>query len=384
MNRAPQQSIVGLVVAELALAVALPIGEVHGQCVYEATIIQAPECQILGVPPIEPRGISSLGHVAGWHKNCKFSNAIAFFWTPTLGLVEIPFPAGTISRKAEDINSYGRIVGSANFASDELASLAFVFENGKLTNLGTIPGGNRSEAVAVNECGQVVGSAQNFQTGDPPFTPFLWEGGALIPLDLPFGPEGRASDINDNGQVVGWMGNGILLDSHGYIWEAGVVTDLGVPPGAFAAEAVAINNAGQVLIKGRFQDNATSPVLFKSFLWDDGQWTDIGLLPGFDRCTGIDLNDSAQIVGYCQHSSGTGIMGFFWQDGEMIPVTDLDLSIPGGAAIGLPCALGETGQIALDGSFQGGQAIILLTPINQPLGDVAMSIMIALSVSATS
>ncbi len=72
-------------------------------------------------------------------------------------------------------------------------------------------------------------------------------------------------------------------------------------------------------------------------------------------------------------------MGFFWQGEEMIPVTDLDLSIPGGAAIGLPCALGETGQIALDGSFQGGQAIILLTPINQPLGDVNHDCVVGIS-----
>ena len=39
-----------------------------------------------------------------------------------------------------DINNDGRVVGVVDLSGDGLGALAFVFENGTVTNLGTVPG----------------------------------------------------------------------------------------------------------------------------------------------------------------------------------------------------------------------------------------------------
>ena len=94
--------------------------------------------------------------------------------------------------------------------------VAFIYENGKLEMMDTLPGVNRTEPRAVNEAGQVVGFADNVLTGDPPSTAFLWQDGVMTALKLPLGPKAFATDINDAGQVVGWMGSSIQINGHAF------------------------------------------------------------------------------------------------------------------------------------------------------------------------
>lgn len=295
------------------------------QCEYEATVIQPAPCPIFGILNLYAMAVNNVGHVVGWRWNCALDDDIAYLWTPELGMVDIPFPPGTTRRRAEAINSAGRIVGSAGFPNDGLGHIAFVYDSttGQLTNLGTLPGATWSEALAVNELGQAVGYALNNVTGDPPLTPLLWQDGLMTVPTLPVGPDAYASDINDNSQVVGWMGHSNAMDSHAYIWRAGVVTDLGNAPGAFASEATAISNRGQVLVVGRFQDEPDLPVLLRSFLWDQWRWTDLGMLPGFDRCAGVDINDAGEVVGLCWSSAPfSPTEPFVWHNGAMTTLGD--------------------------------------------------------------
>ena len=62
---------------------------------------------------------------------------------------------GGFSSKAFDINNRGQVVGHSVAASGNLR--AFLWENGKMVDLGTLPGGNISAAHAINDRGQVVG-----------------------------------------------------------------------------------------------------------------------------------------------------------------------------------------------------------------------------------
>ena len=66
--------------------------------------------------------MNELGHVVGYHCDCGFLSASddAFVWTPESGLVTLPFPAGTIRKRAFDINDAGYVVGEFDAPDDGL------------------------------------------------------------------------------------------------------------------------------------------------------------------------------------------------------------------------------------------------------------------------
>src|SRR5258708_1609142 len=70
---------------------------------------------------------------------------------------------------------------------------------GKITNLGGLPGPGRSEAVGINNAGQVVGDS--FVGGTN--IPTEWSGGKVIDMGLlPGSSGGSLLSINDAGQAV--------------------------------------------------------------------------------------------------------------------------------------------------------------------------------------
>ena len=108
-----------------------------------------------------------------------------------------------------------------------------------IKNLGTLPGGNSSQAVGINERGQVVGYSFDAR-GDQHAT--LFENGVVTDLHtLPGGDTlSAAYSINSRGQAAGYSFN-----SSGYpratLFEKGQVIDLGTLPGGDNSAANAIN-----------------------------------------------------------------------------------------------------------------------------------------------
>jgi probable HAF family extracellular repeat protein len=313
--------------------------------------------------------------VVGWYQKCALgSDDVAYVWTSGTGRVDIPLPAGTDEARALAVNSAGRVVGTACPEGCGVDIVAFIYENGKLNVMETLPGANRTDPSAVNEAGQVVGFADNVITGDPPMTALLWQDGVMTALELPFGPNAIAMDINDAGQIVGWMGSSATSDAHAFIWQASVVIDLGTAPGSFASQAMGINNAGQVLVSGSFREDPTA----RSFIWDAGQWTELGLLPGFTRCGGRDINDAGQVVGVCVIvGPGVTFAPFIWRNGVMSSLEDL--IVDPAANPSLAIAMNEIGQVVLSGSYDGESAALLLTPANQPFGDIDIDCTVGIS-----
>jgi probable HAF family extracellular repeat protein len=85
------------------------------------------------------------------------------------------------------INDPGQVVANVVTASGEHAVL---WQHGRMTDLGTLPGGRYSQAVGINDSGQVVGYAD---TGSDPFPSshaFLWQNGRMIDLGTPPGGQG--------------------------------------------------------------------------------------------------------------------------------------------------------------------------------------------------
>jgi len=94
---------------------------------------------------------------------------------------------------------YSQITGSAVYD-------AFLYSNGIMTDLGTWR--ERSQALGINNTGQVVGFS--YTTGNNPFNgagighAFIYSGGVMTDLGTLGGtPTSSAYAINDAGQVVG-------------------------------------------------------------------------------------------------------------------------------------------------------------------------------------
>ena len=64
---------------------------------------------------------------------------------------------------ATDINSRGQVVGWSN--GDSGTNHAFLWEDGKMTDLGTLPGSGGSMAKGINNRGQVVGYSGHADSG---------------------------------------------------------------------------------------------------------------------------------------------------------------------------------------------------------------------------
>ena len=89
------------------------------------------------------------------------------------------------------LNNFGQVVGTS-------ANHAFLWENGAMTDLGTL-GGGLSAANAINDKGQIVGEST---TANGEKHPFLWDNGVMKDLGFP-GETSSAHGINSHGYIVG-------------------------------------------------------------------------------------------------------------------------------------------------------------------------------------
>ncbi len=146
-------------------------------------------------------------------------------------------------------NDLGNIVG--NYSSDA-ANFSFVWRDNVLTDLGLLPESTWCDPHGINNRGQVVG-----QCIVSPYLSraFIWENGIMSDMGSIGGNQeisanqSRANGINDAGQVVGYSyySSGMY---HGFLWENGIMSDLGSLSGGYSSEAFGINSKGQIVGSG--------------------------------------------------------------------------------------------------------------------------------------
>ena len=337
---------------------------------YEVTaIIAGFECGD-HLAAVSPNALNEVGDVAGM-VTC-FLVQRAFRWTAETGLELVPTPAGTSQSQALAIHG-SKVVGTYSNADLELGVTGYLydFQTDQFTSLGTLPGGDWSQARAINSAGEIVGFWGNTVMGPSPLA-FIWRDGEMIDIHPDFGtPKSDANDMNNDSIVTGWMGSSTLTDARAFVWENGKVTELPPIRGGFTSEGRAINAMRQVVGHGKMEgDRAT---LTRAFLWEDNRFTDLGTLRGFDRCAAIDINDSTIIIGGCDQSDNPqNDQLFVWSHGVMVNLNDLVLD-NSGVEISTISAINNCGKIAATAHSDDLDATVgvLLSPLNQGiLGDL--------------
>ena len=128
--------------------------------------------------------------------------------------------------------------------------MAFRDKKGTYTLL-DFPGANLTEAVGINDDGQVVG---DYRDSAGRFHGFFWDAGLFLTFDVPF-PEATLtapSGINNVGQIVGFYFDNNVSETfpngraHGFLYDNGVFSSFDVP-GASATLPLDINDHGQIV-----------------------------------------------------------------------------------------------------------------------------------------
>lgn len=292
------------------------------------------------------RGINDSGQIVG------YTASRAFLWQNGK-MQDLGMLVGSSSAAAYSINNSGQVVGAFTLTNGK--NHAFFWQNGVMQDLGTF-GGSLSAANNINNSGQVVGKYRNAYGKDHAF---IWQNGVMQDLGtFPGDASSYAADINDSGQIVG----GSCSGAHALLWQNGVMQDLGKLPSGQERETCGINNYGQVVGWCFVQFGYSYS---RAFLWQNGVMQDLGLLNGYYSSSyAYGINDSGQIVGkYGYHA-------FLWQNGMM-----QDLGTLGGSESGA-YSINNKGQVAGWAEGTDGQShAVLWDPIiiPEPSGLLALA-----------
>jgi probable HAF family extracellular repeat protein len=291
-------------------------------------------------------------------------------------------PTSSTQDELQVLNSRGFVAGTADtsvpnhpnscfaFCGGAFIARAFLWSEGVLHDLGSLPGSNTSNANWISDSGLVAGFSET-EAIDPLLGlreahAVLWKNGEIIDLGtLEGGHESVAFAVNSRGQVAGAAFNTVPdplspvgTQQRTFIWENGVMRDLGTLGGPDAGLVgsfkgnVEMNERGQV-VACSFTNSTINPVTstptVDPFLWDKEQgMIDLGTLGGTSGCA-IYLNNRGQVVGYSNTAGDLTTHPFLWERGEI-----KDLGTLGGT-FGFANWISEAGEVAGTASIQGGQ-----------------------------
>lgn len=288
--------------------------------------------------------------------------------------------------RALGLNDARQVVGWSKLANG--TKRAFVWENGEIIDLGTLPGANFSEAVGINDQGLIAGNSEDIADLIGLRTRgVIWEksGGAwqilrtLTPNYAGLTGDDRWSEALGMGpaeMVPGWSpfshAGGTLPSAT--VWQDSVygsVLDFDFCKACQITQTFAVDPAGQIAVGNRKLGNLTGaevwvrqgeyawlPSAFataatgtayavnssrafvgflgapkQAALWTETaplDWGEAALLGTLDgnSSEAFDLNDSGQVVGSARNNAGQDL-AFLYQDGAMVDLNTLIEPNPG-------------------------------------------------------
>jgi probable HAF family extracellular repeat protein len=258
------------------------------------------------------RMINDRGRIVGW-ADTSTQVAHALSWVAPAGKMPDVVLGLDLNKRqddhgaAYDVNERGQIVGERRSVYKRPLH-AVMWQEGRLVDLGTLPGRTQSSAVTVNNHGQIVGNSFN-QAGEygerkAEMKAFLWQKGTMTDLGTVLGlSNSSAVALTESGQVIGWSANALGEDDgppkspRAFLWQDGKLTDLGTLGGA-SAFPFAISEAGQVV--GQSQNVRGE---WRAFAWEKGEMAALPTLGG-KLSAALAVNDSGQVVGWSRTPKG--------------------------------------------------------------------------------
>jgi probable HAF family extracellular repeat protein len=213
------------------------------------------------------------------------------------------------------VNNHGQVAGIAETSTQDpnciapqvLDYRAVIWGNeGEIQKLRLLPGDTVAGATAINDRGQAVGGSGVCIPISALAHAVLWQNGSVTNLGSLGGAlNNTALAINNHGQVVGDSDLPGDTTTHAFLWtKARGMRDLGTVSGDFASFPYAINSKGQVV-----GDSCDESGNCRAFLWQDGVMTDLNtLIPpnsSLYLLVGNNINDEGEIAALaCVISNG--------------------------------------------------------------------------------
>jgi probable HAF family extracellular repeat protein len=292
-------------------------------------------------------------------------------------------PGNNLNSGAGWVSASGIIVGgSENGLIDPLLGVpenrgVIWNRDGNIIDLGTLEGGNESFAAAVNNRRQVAGWAANtipdsFSMGcifvcfTTQTRGFVWQDGVVRDLGTLGGPDALTQAINERGQIIGISyissipnpDSGIpTIDP--FLWENGTMVDIGTLGGTRGVASF-INNRGQVVGTSNLAGDQTQ----HPYLWDRGSLKDLGTLGG-DNGQAIWINDAGEVAGEADLPGSQTHDGFLWKNGVMTDLGNLGQT-------SFAFAINSEGQIVGHSKIDDGTFRAFLWEKGGPMVDLNM------------
>ena len=322
-------------------------------------------------------GINGSGAVVGAIEGSTGVPAQAFLYGKGVTQILTPLAQPEDEALAYAINQSGTIVGQSSNSGAQPNAVAWMSENGSVTgptDLKSLYFANffwSSSANAVNSADVAVGTSLGAAGGSISTDTHaaLFSGGAVSDLGTLGGNDSEALAINDAGQIVGDSQTATMGQSIAFLYQSGSMQNLGTL-GGLNSSAAGINSAGVIV---GWSGTTSAPSGEEAVSWVDGAWTDLGTLGGPDSWANA-INTSGEIVGASQ-TPGHAQHAFIYADGTM---SDLNSQISSAEAkrytLVDAVAINDNGQVVAQGYLSSDKdettQSFLLTPLSPSISAV--------------
>ena len=281
---------------------------------------------------IRPLGMDFAGAINGRGEIVGSKDSISLVWT---GASEVVLR----SIRGGELNDAGTIVGVTRRSPTHAAS----WRDGRMTDLGVLPGGDESEADAINEQGQIAGGSRT-RHDDVDYHVVVWRAGVMRDLGPAPGPRRNGVpeiyQLTNGGDVLGTTvtdeltGNGRVITSYPFLWRAGRMISIG--GGRRQGTVVGEDARGEVA--GTW---ALPHVREQAFLWRDGTWNHLALPAGCSNSQAVAIDEGGEVLVHCDQADGSGRSRVLvWARGHS---TDIGTLFHGGTATAL--AMNDLGDV---------------------------------------